>query len=146
MKKLILFSLLLMLLLPINSFSQTRGERNNNPGNLKSVKILTYEIGKDKDGFSVFATKEDGLKAIIKNLRHYKKKGWDTPRKIITRWTWNDSVPPNVYIEFVCLKLKKHPDDKLNFNKRTLYILTKAIVRYETGRDLPENYYKYIFS
>jgi len=53
-----------MLLLPINSFSQTRGERNNNPGNLKSVKILTYEIGKDKDGFSVFATKEDGLKAV----------------------------------------------------------------------------------
>ncbi len=63
----------------------TLADYNNNPGNLKPPKGLTYEgqIGVDDNGFAVFENKDYGRKALVQDLEAKIKRGVNTPEKFI---------------------------------------------------------------
>lgn len=137
--------LLISLLLSSSLLAKTRGERNYNPGNLRSNKILIGEVTKDKDGFSIFKNNIEGLRAIVRTLKVYNKNGYNTPYKIITRYTNKDTSDRTDYINCLCRKLKINKHDKINlYNTKNLYLITKCIVKFE-GQKLPEKYYKKVF-
>lgn len=62
---------------------------NNNPGNLRPPKDVTYEgqIGVDDKGFAIFENKEMGRRALINDINIKLEKGLDTPSKFIDRYT-----------------------------------------------------------
>ena len=65
-----------------------RGMKNNNPGNLESnswTQSLPGYVGTD-GRFAIFATPQDGLAAIDRNLQGYGRKGISTPLQIASTW------------------------------------------------------------
>lgn len=66
----------------------TLSDYNNNPGNLRPPKGLTYEgqIGVDENGFAVFQTKEFGRKALLQDIRAKQKAGLNTPQSFVDKY------------------------------------------------------------
>lgn len=127
--------ILILLLLVSPLYCQSRGEVLNNPGLLRSGKILIGETCKDSDGFSAFRTPEQGLRAMRHTLRNYGSK-WhvDTIRGLVERYTRADTKPKEEYIEFLCKRLKVEPEEKINLkNKRFLKALIKGMIYWENG-------------
>lgn len=60
----------------------TRGLRNNNPGNLKAVGGQR----RDREGFAVYATLEEGIRANDRQIKMYEARGLTTARQIVNRW------------------------------------------------------------
>ena len=63
-------------------------EYNNNPGNIRPPKGLTYEgqIGIDDRGFAIFATKEAGRGALMQDIRAKQKQGLNNPNAFIDKY------------------------------------------------------------
>ena len=63
-------------------------EYNNNPGNIRPPKGLTYEgqIGIDDRGFAIFATKEAGRGALLQDIRAKQKQGLNNPNAFIDKY------------------------------------------------------------
>jgi len=70
-------------------------EYNNNPGNIRPPKGLTYEgqIGIDDNGFAIFKDKEAGRNALIQDIRAKQKQGLNTPHSFIDKYT--PAMPEN---------------------------------------------------
>ena len=122
----------------------TRGERNNNPGNIvKSDIFWRGEIAGDDKRFESFASPDEGIRALAVILQNYQKKyGLNTVRGIINRY-----APPTVngkfendtgaYINAVSGALGVSPDAALNLaNPAVLLPLVTAIIKHENGRVL----------
>lgn len=102
----------------------TRGQRNNNPLNIRPLKKEQLGQTGVSGNFIVFSSVEYGYRTAIKLLWEY----WadhdcKTIRKIVTRW-----APPTVdhnktaeYIAFVSKDTDILPDKILNFNTREDY-------------------------
>jgi len=62
---------------------------NNNPGNLRPPKNLTYEgqIGVDEKGFAIFKDGNAGRNALIQDIRAKQKQGLNTPHSFIDKYT-----------------------------------------------------------
>jgi hypothetical protein len=62
---------------------------NNNPGNLRPPKGLTYDgqIGIDEKGFAIFQNKEAGRNALLQDIRAKQKQGLNTPHSFIDKYT-----------------------------------------------------------
>jgi len=62
---------------------------NNNPGNLRPPKNLTYEgqIGVDEKGFAIFKDSNAGRNALIQDIRAKQKQGLNTPHSFIDKYT-----------------------------------------------------------
>lgn len=62
---------------------------NNNPGNLRPPKGLTYpgQIGVDDRGFAIFENKEAGRNALIQDIRAKQKQGLNNPNAFIDKYT-----------------------------------------------------------
>lgn len=122
----------------------TRGERNNNPGNIKELQGDNTEwIGEhaeDLDSvFEEFETPYDGVVALAKIIKTYKNKhGLDTIRKIITRYAPSgDNNNTEKYIEFVSGKTGAFADSIFVFeNKNLVRKMVLAIIIMEQGRCL----------
>lgn len=116
---------------------QTRGERNNNPGNIRlSGTQWQGQVQGADPAFATFATPEAGIRALAKLLKNYAARyGLRTVRKIITRWappTENDTA---AYVASVAAALGVGPDQQIDVtNPETLQRLTAAIIRHENGR------------
>lgn len=116
---------------------QTRGERNNNPGNIRLSGTQWQGQVKGSDpAFATFATPEAGIRALAKLLKNYQAKyGLNTVRQLIGRW-----APPNenntaAYVASVAAALGVGPDQQIDVtNPDTLQRLTAAIIRHENGR------------
>jgi hypothetical protein len=65
-----------------------RSDYNNNPGNLRPPKGVTYDgqIGVDDKGFAVFENKDYGRQALINDINHKIDNGIDTPEKFVDRF------------------------------------------------------------
>lgn len=121
----------------------TRGERNNNPGNIVFVPTITWvgQLGLEADGppgeaprFIRFDCPENGIRAIAKILEAYHREGFDTIRKMIDRWappTENDTA---AYIEDVAATLGDDPDAPSLLDDLALETLVEAIIHHENGR------------
>lgn len=86
----------------------TRGERNNNPLNIKISR--SKWVGKIKEGkkdpvFEEFDTLVNGLRAALKLIRNYIKSGHNTAPKIIRRWCPDETQ--DAYVNYVLTVLRK---------------------------------------
>ena len=117
----------------------TRGERNNNPGNIDRSTIRWEGMSADQssdDRFIVFQTPQFGIRALAKILLNYQDvHHLDTIRQIIDRWAPPSENDSGAYVTDVAADVGVGPDDKIDLNDAA--ILTKlvtAIIRHENGR------------
>jgi hypothetical protein len=113
-----------------------RGLRNNNPGNIRlSRDHFQGEVRPSSDtAFKQFETMGYGYRAVFAVLATYREKGFDTIRKIISRWAPPSENNTNSYIQSV-EKLSGVPRDKVltaNDGKDYLKIVA-AISEVENG-------------
>ena len=112
-----------------------RGIRNKNPGNIK--------LGTNWDGLAAeqtdptFCTFDEavmGIRALQRILLTYRfthKKA--TIDEIIYRWAPPSENSTDKYVEFVCKKLDKEKDVRLNNSMEDYLPLVKAIIQMENG-------------
>lgn len=112
----------------------TRGERNNNPGNVKANAHFTWkgQLGVDDEGFCIFKEPKDGYRAMAVILRNYQHlHNLHTIRELLMRWTATDQ---ETYIPAVAGYLGKSPEDVLDLDDQSqVQALCKAITRQEQG-------------
>lgn len=123
----------------------TRGERNNNPGNIDRGGGWLGEIGLElvPDGthynprFARFDTDVHGIRAIAKQLLAYQRvHHLETPREFVGRWApESDHNNDSAYVSNVAKNTGFGPDETLDLDDiQTLTALTKAIILQENGR------------
>lgn len=116
----------------------TLGIRNNNPGN------LMHKIGPDQYAPNVYATAQDGLNALVANLRDYARKGRDTIQSIISRWApetdgyGNKINNTKEYIAFAARNMHVAANAHLNMSDPSvLRALAENIELFENNRVNP---------
>ena len=121
--------------------SDTRGVRNNNPGNIDYNKAnqwqgqLGLEIGVPKPRFARFDTPENGLRALGKLLQTYQiKHGLKTVKQIISRWAPSTENDTEAYVRSVEKRTGIAPGAEVNMkDPKVLRGFTEAIVIHENG-------------
>lgn len=116
----------------------TRGERNNNPGNIDRNQIKWQGMCADQSGdprFVVFNTAEDGIRALAKVLlSYYLKHGLNTVRGIIDRWAPPVENDTGSYVNHVAKLLTVAPDTVIDPSRpEVLEVLVTAIIKHENG-------------
>lgn len=123
----------------------TRGERNNNPGNIEFMPSQPFhgQIGLElvplgdtyKPRFGRYDTPENGLRAIAKLLLNYQRfHGLHTVAALVSRWSATDQ---QAYIADVARYLGVEPNQPLDLqHPDTLEAFVYAIVTQENGRCL----------
>lgn len=117
-----------------------KGMRNNNPGNIR-ISSNPWQgkipLSVNTDGaFEQFEAYVWGIRAMIKNLLSYQKKGWNTLRGIIEHWApGSDGNDTNAYLNYVVQKTGLPPDAVLTFNQPTVRAIVIAMTHVENGRD-----------
>lgn len=97
----------------------SRGERNNNPGNLEASDWTRQQPGfVGSDGrFAIFDTMASGIAAQVSLLKSYLKRGYDTPAKIINRYGNDPGTADDVsvanYIAYASKRLGVDPNTTL---------------------------------
>ena len=117
----------------------TRGERNNNPGNIDRNQIKWQGMAEDQSSdarFVVFGTPEDGIRALAKVLLSYRRKlGLRTVRQIINRWAPPVENDSGAYIRHVADSVGVDADDPIDVEDAgVLEPLVRAIIAHENGR------------
>jgi hypothetical protein len=119
----------------------TRGYKNNNPGNLeKGSDKWQGEVDGDDPRFITFSDMPHGYRAIFITLHSYIKQGFNTISKMINRYAPpSDNNPTKAYIQTVCKKAGKNPDDVIDWNdSSTLREIVAGISYQENG--VPPSY------
>lgn len=115
----------------------TRGERNNNPGNIRvSNQLWLGKIIPSSDpDFEQFDTPEHGIRAIAKIILSDFHHGINTITGIITRWApQSDNNPTAAYIENVSGISGYDPDSPLLLTSLDdLWPVVKGIITQENG-------------
>ncbi|EPY9585998.1 structural protein [Proteus mirabilis] len=113
-----------------------RGERNNNPGNLRHGEpwqgLSAQQTDKD---FCQFVSTEYGIRAIYVLMRTYEKKyGLCSIREIINRYAPPKENNTEGYIKRVAKELNVSTEDCVSVSKKEVAIaLATAIVGVELG-------------
>jgi hypothetical protein len=116
----------------------TRGERNNNPGNIERGSPW-LGLSPDQSGDSRFAVFEEpiyGIRALAKLLLNYQRiHGLQTVEQIINRYAPPSENVTQSYVQSVANRLGVSPRERLNLSDpNTLMALTSAIIHHENGR------------
>ena len=116
----------------------TRGERNNNPGNINKNSIVWKGIAAVSTDirFCTFKTAAYGIRAIGKLVStYYHTYKLDTIAKIINRWAPPAENNTNAYIKAVCNTCNLKADDLITKLTPTIQMqLVKAIITHENDR------------
>lgn len=120
----------------------SRGIRNNNPGSLRITSDKWDGMSRiQNDGrFVQFIAMPYGLRALLKTLMTYHKKGFNTVAKIINRWAPEHENPTGSYVSYVAAQVGVDPDVVLDPDGDELVRVAKAIVRFENGADVADHY------
>lgn len=129
--------------------TQSRGIRNNNPGNIdfnprnKWDGQIGIERGVPKPRFAEFIDAESGIRAMAKLLLNYRGKdgmphvgntGIDTPLEFINRWAPGVENDTNAYVKAVARALGVSPTTVIDIkNPSTLTSLVTSIIIHENG-------------
>ncbi len=123
-----------------NSNAKTRGIRNNNPGNLIKTNNNwkgKVDLSQNTDSrFEQFISVEYGIRAMMKNLISWYKRGYNTIDSIINKWAPAFENNTERYIAFVSNKTgipAKQVISKLD--KNILITLSMAITEMENGKE-----------
>ena len=118
----------------------TRGERNNNPGNIRksSTKWKGLAFNQPDSIFCSFTTPEFGIRAIGKIVRFYQTNyKLDTITAIIGRWAPPVENNTLAYVTCVAEECGVDKDDKVDLANPTILAgIVKAIIHHENGRVL----------
>lgn len=120
---------------------QSRGIRNNNPGNIDYNKNNNWrgqagiEEGVTNPRFARFDTPENGIRALAKLLLNYQRlHKLNTVRGIINRWAPPVENVTSAYVAACARALGVAADEVINLSdRRLLKLLTVAIIRHENG-------------
>lgn len=118
----------------------TRGERNNNPGNIVRDGDHWQGMAADQSGdsrFVVFETAHFGIRALGVILKNYQRKhGLKTVREIITRWAPpEDHNNTEAYISAVAGEMGVEDTATIDLNGHgTMRGLVVGVIRHENGR------------
>jgi hypothetical protein len=115
----------------------TRGERNNNPGNIRiSPSAWRGKAASEDPDFESFDTAENGIRALAKLLIVYQRRhGCRTVRQIVTRWAPPTENATAAYVVDVARALGVAPDAAVECTQpAVLAALARAIIRHENGR------------
>ncbi|MCD4631679.1 structural protein [Proteus mirabilis] len=113
-----------------------RGERNNNPGNIRhGSKWQGLSAQQTDPSFCQFVSPEYGIRAIYKLLQTYQKKyGLCSIREIINRYAPPKENNTEGYIQRVAKELNVSTEDCVSVSKKEVAIaLATAIVGVELG-------------
>jgi len=119
--------------------NMTRGERNNNPGNIRKGPsqwqgMLPADQQTDS-AFVRFATPEDGIRALAVLLKNYSKQGFQTIATIIGKYAPSNENDTFAYARAVSQSMGVPTNQILNLNDpATLQALVTAIIKHENGR------------
>lgn len=117
--------------------NNTRGGRNNNPGNIKYGAFAQSHgaTGQDDGGFAIFPNSGTGTSAISSLLQLYGSKNIDTIHGIVNRYTSGDSpVIQSNYERMLETMTDRGANDHLNISDpQVLKQLVAGIVRQENG-------------
>lgn len=117
---------------------QTRGIRNNNPGNLRespgdSTAWLGERTTNDDSAFEEFVSPEYGIRALALTLLNYSRLyGRNTVFALIERYAPPSENHTAVYAGYVAGRLGVAVDTVIDVNAR-LPELVAAIIRFENG-------------
>ena len=115
----------------------TLADFNNNPGNIRPPKGVTYEgqIGVDDNGFAIFENKKYGKQALINDVQHKLENGLNTPSAFIDRY-----APGGDNSQESRDNYKIHLADKLGLNstgdpfpEKSHEQIADAIAEFESG-------------
>ena len=120
---------------------QSRGIRNNNPGNIDYNKNnnwrgqLGIETSAINPRFAKFDKPENGIRALAKLLLNYQRlHKLNTVREIINRWAPPVENITSAYVAACARALDVAADEVINLSdRRLLKLLTVAIIRHENG-------------
>lgn len=114
----------------------TRGERNNNPGNLVDAGIPWIGLRGNDGRFCVFDTPEHGIRALAMDLWHdYRRGRRQTIRALISEFAPPSENNTEAYVRDVAARCELEPDEHIaSLTPAVLTQLVKAIIRHENGR------------
>lgn len=98
---------------PTGALTGSKGARNNNPGNLRWAG-QTGAIGRDKEGFAIFRTWEDGVAAARRQITLDASRGMTSVSSIISSWAPANENNTGAYIADVAKRLGVGANDKLS--------------------------------
>ena len=116
--------------------TETRGDRNNNPGNLRvNATQWVGEIGDDGE-FIIFDSALHGIRALARTLVTYQTKDkCTTVQSIINRWAPPVENDTGSYVNDVCRRTGMLPSSvpSLTSGSTDLQDLVTAIIWHENG-------------
>jgi hypothetical protein len=115
------------------NWNAPRGIRNNNPGNIRYGDFARSAgaVGADSGGFAVFSDMQTGVEATAKLLRSYTARGFNTIRKIVSRWAPANENDTQAYIAAVAKQLGVSADTVLSGDQ--LQGVAGSIFQHENG-------------
>jgi hypothetical protein len=118
----------------------TRGERNNNPGNIERTGENWQGMSADQSGdsrFIIFDSPEYGIRALGKLLKNYQAQGFNTIDSIINKYAPGSENDTIAYINHVAQITGFAPDMPLDVNDPAmLNLMVQAIITHENGRNV----------
>lgn len=119
----------------------TRGQRNNNPLNIRRTAdkwLGMWEYQRDKE-FITFAHVEYGIRAALKLIRRYIQHfSCNTIPKIINRWAPPSENDTKSYILYVAEKSRISESENIKFNdKEKICRIVKAMAQIESQMNIP---------
>ncbi|MBJ9157428.1 hypothetical protein I5467_06215 [Citrobacter sp. FDAARGOS_156] len=110
--------------------NNSRGFRNHNPGNLREASNSTGKSG----GFSTFATDDDGLSAMAKQLMLYGDRGNNTLNGIIHTYAPSSENNTRAYINSVSGSTGFGAQQRVNLHDpEILQSIMAAMIKHENG-------------
>lgn len=109
----------------------SRGLRNNNPGNLKAVGGQR----RDREGFAMYATMEEGIRANNRQIQLYESRGLTTARAIVNKWAPakdKNNIP--AYLADIEKSTGLKPDEDVRGQEA---LLESGMFRHESGDKAP---------
>lgn len=114
-----------------------RGERNNNPGNIRLSGINWQgEVSGADSAFETFDTAEAGIRAMAVLLRGYQRRnGLNTLRGILNKYAPPVENNTSAYVGRVSSEVGIHPDAVIDLRDNELcFRVVRAMIRVENGR------------
>lgn len=117
---------------------RTKGERNNNPGNIEYGDFAVRMGATGSDGrFAIFPSAEFGLRAQAELLSTYARNGFNSVRSIVGRWSnpKEDPTGNRNYVANVSQALGVSPTERLEQgDPKVMATLMQAMIRQELGK------------
>lgn len=133
----VLFGLFLLLTggTAVAVYNQTRGLRNNNPGNIRKSGTQWQGMASVQadPSFVTFTSPEYGIRAIARLLTTYYQSGLRTVEDMISRWAPPSENPTNAYIQNVAKAVGIAPDTPITNLSAALPGLVHGIITQENG-------------